>query len=447
MKKLDMTSGSLGKNIFLFSLPLMLSNLLQVLFNMADIAVVGRFAGAMALGSVGSTSTLILLFTGILIGLAAGVNVVAAFFIGAKKAKDLNDTVHTAFVLCLLFSLFVTISSEIFAREMLSLMKTKSVLLSGAVLYFRLYMLSLPALAVYNWGNALLSAMGDTKRPLIFLSVAGAVNIVLNLFFVIICKMDVLGVAIASVIAQYISALLILITMIHGTNLDMRFSFAKVKINSHIAHKIIKIGIPSGFQYAIFAFANIFIQSGVNTFDAAMVAGNAASANADPLAYDIMAAFYTACASFIGQNTGARKHNRVLKAYFISMSYAFIIGLVIGLCLYAAGRPFLSLFATEENVIEAGLKRLSIMSLSYCVSAFMDCSIAASRGLGKTFVPSIIVILGSCIFRIIWLYTVFAYFKTIESLFLLYVFSWIITSIAEIIYFVIIFRKSRNYTE
>ena len=448
--KLNITEGSLSKNIFLFSVPLMLSNLLQVLFNMADIAVVGRFAGAEALGSVGSTSTLILLFTGVLIGLAAGVNVVAAFFIGAKKHRELEEAVHTSFVLCLLFALFVTALSEIFAKEMLSLMQTKSILLSGAVLYFRIYMLSLPALSLYNWGNALLSATGDTKRPLIFLSIAGSANIVLNLFFVIVCKMGVAGVAIASVIAQYISALLILITLSYGACENMQFFFSKIKINANLAHKIIKIGIPSGFQYAIFAFANIFIQSGVNSFDASMVAGNAASANADPLAYDIMAAFYAACASFIAQNAGAKKRDRVLKSYFLSMGYAFFTGLLIGLLLYVFGRQFLSLFATDESVIQAGMKRLRIMALSYCVSAFMDCSIAASRGLGKTLVPSIIVILGSCVFRIVWLYTVFAYFKTIESLFLLYVFSWTITAIAEIIYFVIVFRdfrQNRNYTK
>ena len=438
--KTDMCRGNLFTGILFFSVPLMLSNLLQVLFNMADIAVVGRFAGAKALGEVGSTSTLILLFTGVLIGLGAGVNVVTAYFLGAKKRSDVNETVHTAVILCVLFALAILAASEWGARIMLSAMKTKAELLDGAVLYFRIYMLSLPALSLYNFGNAVLSAAGDTRRPLLFLSIAGAVNVVLNLLFVIVFKMDAAGVAIASVIAQYVSAVLIVWTLSRGCN-GIMLSPSCLSVNAHKVRQILKIGIPSGFQYAIFAFANIFIQSGVNTFSAVMVAGNAAAANADPLVYDIMAAFYTAGASFIAQNHGAGNRRRVLTSYFVSTGYAFLTGLFLGALLLVFGKAFLSLFAADETVVSAGLERISVMALSYCVSAFMDATIAASRGLGKTLVPSIIVIVGSCVFRIVWLYTIFAYFRTIESLFLLYVFSWTITSIAEIAYFIFCFRR------
>lgn len=438
--KIDMCNGNLYKNILSFSVPLMLSNLLQVLFNMADIAVVGRFAGALALGAVGSTSTLILLFTGILIGLGAGINVVTAYFLGAKKHKDAAEAMHTALLLCLIISGTVAIAALALSESILSLMGTKSELLSGAVLYFRIYMLGLPALSLYNFGNAVLSALGDTRRPLIFLSIAGAINIILNLFFVLVLHMSEDGVAAASAISQYVSAILVLLALFRGVGI-LKLRLCDVKLNVDKARKILKIGIPSGFQYAIFAFANVFIQTGVNTFDAAMVAGNAAAANADPLIYDIMAAFYTACSSFIAQNAGAGNKKRVLRSYFVSTLYAFLTGLVLGCAALLFSRQFLSLFATDERVIIAGQKRLGVMALSYCVSAFMDATIAASRGLGKTLVPSAIVIAGSCVFRIVWLYTVFAHFRTIESLFLLYVFSWIITSIAEIAYFVFCYKK------
>ena len=262
----------------------------------------------------------------------------------------------------------------------------------------------------------------------------------MNLFFVIVCKLDVAGVALASIISQYTSAILILRALfmtkeVYGLKLPM------LKPNSQKAGMILSIGVPSAIQYAIFQVANLFIQFGVNSFDATMVAGNSAAANADGLVYDVMAAFYTACSSFIGQNYGAGNKERVRNSYFVSLAYSFGIGLVIGVTLEIFGTQFLSLFTTEQAVVDAGMKRLGIMGFSYCISAFMDATIAASRGLGKSVVPTIIVIMGSCVFRIIWVYTIFAYFKTIPSLYLLYVFSWSITAIVEMIYFKVIYHK------
>lgn len=246
--------------------------------------------------------------------------------------------------------------------------------------------------------------------------------------------------ALASIISQYTSAILILRALfmtkeIYGLKLSM------LKPNSQKAGMILGIGVPSAIQYAIFQVANLFIQFGVNSFDATMVAGNSAAANADGLVYDVMAAFYTACSSFIGQNYGAGNKERVRNSYFVSLAYSFGIGLVIGVFLEIFGTQFLSIFTTEQAVVDAGMKRLGIMGFSYCVSAFMDAAIAASRGLGKSVVPTIIVIMGSCVFRIIWVYTIFAYFKTIPSLYLLYVFSWSITAIVEMIYFKVIYHK------
>lgn len=436
----DLTKGNLWKQIFVFSLPLMISNLLQVLFNMADIAVVGRFAGSVALGAVGSTTTLVTLFTGFLIGMAGGVNVLVARYLGAKKPKDVEEASHTAVIICLLTGIVIMAVGLLFAHSILQLLHTKDELIAGATLYLRIYFLGMPALAVYNYGNAVFSAVGNTKKPLYYLTAAGIINIVLNLFFVIVCKLDVAGVALASIISQYISAILILVSLFRSKEAyGLRLS--KLRPNGKKASAILTVGFPSAVQYGIFQLANLFIQFGVNTFDATMVAGNSAAANADGLVYDVMAAFYTACSSFIGQNYGARNKDRVRKTYFITLVYSFGAGAVIGITLEMFGRQFLGLFTPETAVIDAGMKRLVIMGFSYAFSAFMDNAIAASRGLGRSVVPTIIVIMGSCVFRIVWVYTIFAHFGTIPSLYLLYIFSWSITAIVEMVYFRSIYRR------
>jgi putative MATE family efflux protein len=436
----DLTQGQLGKQIWSFSVPLILSNVLQVLFNMADVAVVGQFAGSTALGAVGSTTILVSLFTGLLIGLASGVNVLVALHFGAKSKKDLSETVHTAALICLLAGLLLTVCGVGFAQLILETMHTKEELIDGAVLYLRIYLLGMPALGLYNFGSAVYSAVGDTKRPLRCLSAAGVVNVVLNLFFVIVCGMDVAGVAIASVLSQYLSAGLIVAALLR-CRADYGLRLSDLRLSRSKCRAIVSIGLPSGLQSGIFALANLFIQASVNSFSATMVEGNSAATSADSLVYDVMAAFYTACGSFIGQNYGAGKKDRVRRSYLVSMGYAFGAGLVLGLLLLIFGRPFLSLFTRDAVVVDAGMNRLRIMSVSYCVSAFMDCTIAASRGLGKSVVPMILVIMGSCVFRVIWVYTVFAYFHTIASLYLLYIFSWTITATAEIVYFVHVYRQ------
>lgn len=436
----DMTQGSLWKQIWKYSLPLMFTNVLQVVFNLADIAVVGQFAGSKALGSVGSTTILVTLFVGLLMGLAGGVNVLVAQARGEKNAEKTSQTVHTAFVITLLAGILVSVVCFILAEPILMAMNTKPELLEGAVLYFRVYFLGAPAIALYNYGNAVLSAIGDTKRPLYYLSIAGVVNVILNLLFVIVFRMDVAGVALASAVSQCVSAGLLIGTLLRSSG-DYGLQLKKLRISPAITGNILRIGIPSAFQHAIFQFANLFVQTGVNSFDTVIVEGTAAAANADGLIYEMMAAFYTAGATFIGQNFGARKKDRILKSYFISTFYAAALALVLGLLLVFFGRPFLGIFTKDAAVIEAGMYRLTVMGLSYWVSAFMDGALAASRGLGHTSVPTVIVIMGSCVFRLIWIYTVFAFFSTITSLYLLYVFSWTITAIAENWYFARLYRR------
>lgn len=443
-KTIDMTEGSLLKNILFFSLPLMLTQMLEVLFNLSDVAIAGKYADYIALGAVGSTTLLVSLFTGILIGVGSGVNVRVAHRLGAQKADGDTSatarTIYTAFAVCGVIGIIVCLVCGIFARPMLEALNTKDELIDGAVLYLHIYSLGMPAMALYNFGNGVLSACGDTKRPLVYLSAAGVLNVLLNLFFVIVCKMAADGVALASVIAQYVSAGLILRRLL-TTDESCRLRLSHRLFDKKACKGVLMIGIPTGMQNAIFAVANLFVQTGVNHFDAIMVSGNSAAANADTLIFNVMSAFYTACASFISRNHGAGKNDRIMKTYGISLAYSFAAGAVFGGSLLLFGRQFLSLFTNEPRVVEAGMQRVMIMGWSYCISAFMDCTIAASRGIGRSVVPTVIVIMGSCVFRVIWVYTVFAHFMTIPSLYLLYSFSWAITAAAEIAYFMHSYKK------
>ena len=442
----DLTSGSLVRKILLFSLPLVMSNLLQVLFNMADIAVVGQFAGSGALGSVGSTTQLVGMFTGFLIGVSGGINILVALYYGARDKKAIAEIVHTALLVSIGLGCFILVLGGGSASLVLRLLNTKDELLAGAVLYVRIYALGMPALAIYNFGNAVFCAVGNTKKPLQYLTLSGIVNVILNLVFVVGLHIDVAGVAIASVISQYLSAFLVVRALFQSEG-DFALRWSELHLNRRKAIDILKLGIPAGFQNAVFQIANLFIQSGVNSFSAIMVAGNSAASNADTLVYNVMAAFYTACGSFMGQNYGAKKKDRILKSYFVSMVYSFGIGMLLGVTLVVFGEGFLGLFTREPEVIEAGMHKLKIMGFSYGFSAFMDNTIAANRALGKTVIPTIAVILGSCVFRIIWVNTVFAHFHTIPSLYLLYIFSWAITAVVEILYFVKIYREKMKELE
>ncbi|MBQ3103919.1 MAG: MATE family efflux transporter [Oscillospiraceae bacterium] len=436
----DLTRGNLYRQIFFFSLPLIFTNLLQILFNMADVAIAGRFAGSHALGAVGSTSTLIFLYTGFLIGLGSGINVLVAQHYGAKSANNVRQVVHTSAILALIAGIVIWIAGALSCRFFLELLGTKPTLIDDAELYMQIYFIGMPAMALYNFGNGVLSAVGDTRRPLMYLGISGAVNILLDLFTVIVLHMDVDGVAIASVTAQYVSAFLIL-RALWKTKDSYALCPKHLRLSPDKARSVLTMGIPAGIQFAIFSIANLFIQSGVNTFDETVVAGNAAAGNIDNLIYNILAAFYTACSSFIGQNLGAGSKERIRKSYFICLIYSAGAAVLLGGIVLLFGHKILYLFTTEPAVVEAALPRAYIMAISYWLSCFMDNSLSASRGLGRSLVPTAIVILGVCAFRIAWVYTVFAYFGTLTSLYSLFAFSWIITSIAEILYFVRCYKR------
>ena len=446
------TSERLPRQILLFSLPLMASNVLQVLFNMADIAVIGRFAGSLSIGAIAQAGRRpprprrnavyryshrcrrrhqrprrpVLRCQG-----SAGAAKNCPFL-----GHHLSDLRHSAAD----FRLLRLPAAAAAGGNPNPVMNTKPELLDKATLYMQIYFCGMPALALYNFGNAVYSAIGNTKKPLYYLLFSGIVNVVLNLVFVIVCDLDVAGVALASIISQYLSAIFLTAALFRSRE-AYGLSPKLLRLHRKNCREILTLGIPSGLQNAIFYIANMFIQAGVNSFDTVMVAGNSAAANADGLVYDVMAAFYTACSSFIGLNYGAGRRREIRRSYLICLGYSFGAGAILGFSLVAFGPAFLTLFTTDAAVIEAGMKRLTIMGFSYCVSAFMDNAIAACRGLGKSLVPMIIVISGSCIFRIIWVLTIFAWFKTIPSLYLVYIFSWSITAAFENWYFFRCYRK------
>lgn len=438
--EIDMTKGSLVRQIIIYAVPLMLSNLLQVAFNLADVAVVGKFVGATALGSVGSTSIIIAMTTGILLGMSGGVNAVVALYAGARDRENMKKAVHTSVIICLALGILLLISGLVFTKPMLLLIGTKNELIDGAVIYLRVYLLGSPALALYNYGNAVLSAIGDTKRPLIYLAVAGIINVVLNIIFVVVFKIGVVGVALASIISQYISAFLIMRYLICCTQ-DYGLDIRMIRMDKKITMRVLRIGAPAAVQYTLFAVANLYIQSAVNSFDHVVVEGNSAAANADNIIYDMMAAFYTACTSFIAQNFGAKNKQRIKKAFILTQIYSCAIGAVFGGLLVIFREQFLYLFTSDEQVIYYGGIRLGIMGCSYFISSFMDNAAAAARGLGKSIIPTIIVIMGSVVFRIIWVCTIFEGFKTLQSLYLVYASAWAFTAIIGYVYFIHEYRK------
>ncbi len=440
---MEMRTGNLWKNILIYSLPLMFTNLLQVFFNLSDVAVAGQFAGAIALGAVGSTTILISLTTSWFLGMGNGVNALTARYIGAEDEEQMKKCLQTGFWMCLCMGFIVLVLGQFCAEPVLRLLKTKDELIGEAIVYFKIYMLGSPALAIYNYGNAVLSAAGDTKKPLKYLTFAGIINVILNLIFVICFKLGAAGVGIASVISQYISAGLIFRDIL-TTDRIYRIRPSLKEADGSILRRLLGISIPSMAQYSLFAISNLFVQSAVNSFDHVIVEGNSAAQNLDTIVYEMVNAFYVACTSFIAQNYGGRNAKRIMDTYLITTVYSFGFALTLGVLFYFFRVPLLSIFTNDPEVVEKALTRTAIMAFSYCLSTFMDNAIAASRGIGRTAVPTVIVIMGSVVFRIIWIYTIFAHFHTLPSLYLLYACAWFLTAIFESAYFFREYKKVKK---
>ncbi len=445
---IDMCSGSIAKKMIIFTLPLMLSGILQLLFNAADVIVVGKFAGDASLAAVGSTTSLINLTTNLFIGLSVGANVLTANYYAAGKESDLENTVHTSMTLSVISGIFLTIIGILFAPYILHLMNTPDDVIELATIYLRTYFCGMTAVMVYNFGSAVLRAIGDTKRPLYFLTLAGIINVCLNLIFVIKFNMGVLGVGLATVISQNVSAILIVICLIKEDS-SIKLYINKLKIDKHKLMRIIKIGLPAGIQGMLFSLANIVIQSSVNSFGTVVMAGNSASQNIEGFAFTSMNAFHQAAVSFTGQNAGARKYKRINKILFTALCYVLIVGILFCGIYILFGKHLIGLYTDSSDVIAAGVNRLIIIAASYAVCGMMDVVVGALRGLGYSFMPMIVSLIGVCALRLIWIATVFQIeeFHKVEIIYYTYPISWTVTLIAHLICFFVvkkIIRKKWN---
>ena len=439
---MDMCEGPVLKKMLLFALPLMVSSLLQLLFNAADIIVVGRFAGDNSLAAVGSTTSLINLLVNLFIGLSVGANVLVAQFFGAKREEDLSLTVHTALAISFISGILLTIIGVIGAPHILSLMKTPKAVLDLAVVYLRIYFVGMTPMMVYNFGAAILRAVGDTKRPLYYLMTAGVINVLFNLFFVIVMKWDVFGVGIATTISQTVSAALVLRCLMREQS-GIRVRIKKIRIYKDKLFRIMQIGLPAGFQGILFSLSNVVIQSSVNLFGETIVAGNSAAANIEGFVYVAMNTFHQASISFTSQNYGAKKYNRINKILFSALGCVIVVGIVLGMGAVAAGPVLLSLYTKNPDVIAAGMVRLRFICLTYALCGVMDVMVGSLRGMGYSVVPMIFSLLGACATRLIWLATVFQIeaFHMIETVYIIYPISWILTATAHIITYVVVRRK------
>ena len=443
MKKsyeIDMCDGPLLSKILLFSVPLMMSGILQLLFNAADIIVVGRFAGSSALAAVGSTSSLINLLINVFVGLSVGVNVLVAKYYGGQREKDMSETVHTAVLTSLLSGLFLVILGGIAARPLLHLMGTPDDVLDQAVLYMRIYFLGMPVLMVYNFGAAILRAIGDTRRPLYFLFMAGVVNVALNLFFVIGLGMGVDGVGWATVISEHVSALLVLKSLMEAPG-ALKLNLKELRIHPKKLKRIVKIGLPAGMQGDIFSISNVLIQSSVNSFGSIAMAGNTASANIEGFVYTAMNAVYQTNLSFTSQNLGGRKYSRINRIMYICLAVVTVVGITLGITAVLAGDLLLGIYSSDAQVLRYGMLRLEIICGTYFLCGIMDCMVGSLRGLGYSVIPMFVSLTGACGFRVLWVFTVFAAYRSLDVLYLSYPVSWAITAIAHMITFRKIRRK------
>ena len=428
--QIDITTGAIFPKLVKFAIPLILSSILQLLFNAADIIVVGRYAGDNSLAAVGSTSSLVNLLVNFFIGLGVGCNVVAANFLGAGKKKELNRTVHTTMVLSLIGGLVLTLVGVLFSRQILVLMASPEDVLPLSTLYLKVFFGGITATVVYNFGAALLRAKGDTKRPLYILLIAGLINVILNLIFVIFFKMDVAGVAFATVLSQFFSAICVIYILCHEDE-EFRLDFKKLRIDREILPRIVKIGLPAGFQGMLFSFSNMIIQSSVNSFGAVMVAGNSAAQSIEGFIYISMNSFAQGTLTFAGQNMGAHKFERIKRLIVIAEFVVIVVGLVLGLTALFFGPSLLGFYSSSEDVLEAGMLRLSVILLTYFTCGMMDCMASAIRGVGHSVMPMIVTLVGACGLRMVYIFTFFQIprFHTFQSIFYSYPISWVVTFI------------------
>lgn len=450
-KTMDMCSGPLLGKMITYTTPIALSGILQLLFNAADLAVVGQFCGSVSVAAVGATGSLINLIVALFMSLSVGAGVLVAQALGAQKSgndseEKLSRTVHTAITASLIGGALLTVLGILASRPILEIMETPDDVIKLSAVYMKIYFCgSIPSL-VYNFGSAILRALGDTKRPLYFLALSGCVNVVLNIVFVLCFDMDVAGVALATAVSQALSAVLVVLTLMHRTD-ACRLVISKLRIHKATMLKMFRIGIPAGIQSSIFSISNVLIQSSINSFGSVVMSGNAAAGNIEGFAYILMNSFYQTALNFTAQNYGAGKYERIKRIAGTSFACVTVVGITASIILYTFARPLLSIYITDsESAIEYGVLRMSVVCLTYFLCGAMEVATGIIRGMGTSVMPMIVSILGVCGIRITWIFTVFNIprFHTLRSLYISYPISWIVTVAVHCIVLSVLLKWQRD---
>ena len=438
--EIDMCNGTIMDKLISFSLPLMLSGILQLMFNAVDIIVVGRFSGSQALAAVGSTSALINVFTNLFIGISLGANVLTARFYAAGREKEVSETVHTAITLALVSGIVMALVGLVFSRGALALMGTPDDVIGLSALYMRIYFLGMPFFMLYNYGAAILRAVGDTKRPLLFLMIAGVINACLNMVLVIVFKLGVAGVAIATVISQMISCVLVLRCLCRSES-SYRLRFSELGMKGYYLKQIFSVGVPAGIQSTVINISNAMLQSSVNSFGSIAMAGYTASNNIFGFLYVSVNSFTQACMSFTSQNYGVKKLKRMDRVLIDCMILSVVVTLILGSSVYVFGPELLHIYSDQADVIQYGMEIFSYTTVTYFLCGLMDLFPGALRGMGYSTVPMILSIIGTVGVRIIWIYGLFPSHRSLTFLFLSYPVSWIATIIMQVICFWFVRKK------
>lgn len=441
--EINMTEGPLLKKIILYTLPIILTGILQLLFNAADLVVVGRYGSDTSVASVGATGAIINLITNLFIGLSIGAGVVVAHGLGAGRSEDVRKTVHTAIPTALVSGIVLTVIGICGSRFFLELMGTPDDVINLSETYMKIYFIGITSSMVYNFGSAILRAGGDTKSPLIYLTVAGVINVILNLVFVIVLKMDVAGVATATTVSQTVSALLILRALMKRED-DCKLVLKNMRFYRRQIIRIIQIGIPAGVQGSLFSISNVIIQSSVNSFGSVVMSGNAAAGNIEGFVYMSMNSFSQTAINFTARNYGAGKMERLRKIMWLCLGSVFVTGLTLGVTARFFGENLLSIYIPNKpEDISYGLIRMTYICIPYFLCGLMDITTGLLRGINYSVLPMIISVVGVCVFRIVWIYTVFRIpeYHTLQSLYISYTISWAITFLTEFVIYLVLLRK------
>ncbi len=441
--EIDMLNGPLLGKVIVYAVPLMISGVLQLAFNAVDLIVVGQFAGSLAMGAVGCTSSLINLIVSLFIGISAGVNVMIARFYGANQRQDLKEVVHTAVAISIVGGAILSVIGIFISRPILVLMQTPAEQLDYAVIYMQIYFAGMPFIMLYNFGSAILRGVGDSRRPLYYIAVAGVVNVLLNVLFVRYLNMATAGVALGTVLSQLVSVIM-LIRALMKTEGSYKLIPREIRIYKNKLGQMLRIGLPAGLQSCLFSFSNVLIQSSINGFGANAVAGNTASANIEGFVYTAMNAFYQTALTFVGQNYGAGKLKRIKKVACICVSLVTVCGTILGFTAFLFGEPLLRLYGASAEEISFGLMRLEIICTTYFICGIMDTLVGIMRGLGYAVIPMLVSLTGACLMRVIWILTVFQMHKSLTVLYISYPVTWILTAMAHFICLLVIYRRTKR---